>query len=132
MKKVIVGFIIAISILGAGMAMYYSRQPMEEVDTLSHDDFVYAITDRFPSLVRDGKPVIEVVDAQRIENTWYIITIKSIHEEKMSVPVKVILLDNGQSSPDLRAIAGPDIRFTETEMLRYNLPDSVILELQES
>lgn len=87
-----------------------------------------SVISEFPGLTKEGKPFIAIQDIEIIEEKWYIINIRSHSEPKVVVPVYLIFYDDG--GENLRLILGPDTHFTETEMLQYNIPDSIIRKFQ--
>jgi len=133
MKKLIIGLFIIFTSLGLGVALY-SRFQIPKTNEPSNEDIISAITNEFPIFLDDNIPVIEVTEKERFENKWYVITIKSIHEKEAFVPIKTVIVSENTSNNTtrLRIVLGPDARFTESSLLQYNVPDSVILELQES
>ncbi len=133
MKRLIIVLIIVIISLGLGVTLY-SRMQVPKTNEPSHEEIISAITYNFPMFLHDNAPVIEVTDVERIDDKWYVVTIKSIHEKEAAVPVKIIMINENNSGDNLtlRIVTGPDTYFTEPELLRYNVPDSVILELEES
>ncbi len=132
MKRI--AFIVVIIVAIASGAALYGILQSPKTETPSQDTFIDAITDAFPLFLKDDKPVIQVVDIKNTDETWYIITLKSIHEEVMSVPVRVVFTSANSSSESnrLNLLLGPGTHFTEAELLRYNVPDSVIMELQKT
>lgn len=132
MRKLLIGILASIVIISLGVVIYNSRQP-QKVNSPTNEDIITTITDSFPFFLKDDSPVIEVADMKQVNDIWYIVTIKSINEKTVAVPIKAVLINN--STPDeevkLGLILGPDTHFTESELLGNNLPDSVILELRK-
>ena len=86
------------------------------------------IASRIPMLSSGGTPVF-AIDSISSHGSWHIAKIKSLKETRRPVPVIAIL--NELDDTTLNIVLGPDTHFTETELLRNNVPDSVILELQK-
>lgn len=128
MKKSITISIAVILILFAGIIIFVRTQ-RATIPQPSNDEFIQAITDKFPDFIDDDDPVIAVDSVSRHNYKWYIVTIKSLSKVEVFIPVKVVVLDEGDS---LSVILGPDTYFTEAEIALHNLPESAILELQES
>lgn len=128
MKKSITISIAVILILFAGIIIFVRTQ-RATIPQPSNDEFIQAITDKFPDFIDDDDPVIAVDSVSRHNYKWYIVTIKSLDRVENFVPVKLIIVDEGDN---LSVILGPDTQFTELEMISRNLPESAILELQES
>lgn len=130
--------LIGIVILMVGIGIFFGinsfdkKQAPEGVDRWSREAIVQAIVSARPSLTVDSRPVIEIDSVSMPENGWYVAVIKSVREKKTSVPVRVVLVDNGGHSSKLSVLLGPDTYFSEPEMLSLNIPDSVILELKKS
>lgn len=98
-----------------------SRQP-------SNEEFIQAITKKFPDFIDGDTPVIAIDSVSRHDYVWYIVTIKSKDKVETFVPVKLVL-HNFDSN--LSVSLGPDTSFTDTEIKTQNLPESVILELRK-
>lgn len=130
-KKVAV-IILSVAIVVTGLILVTLKINKDDSAIQNTDEqlqvrVIEAITKGRPSLLDNGKPIIEV-DSLSHHNSWYIASIKSVNETGDAVPVKVVLID---SNGVMRSILGPETRFTEAEMLKYNIPDSVIQELQK-
>jgi hypothetical protein len=133
-RRTIVGALILLVLIVGGIVGAKSLQDHQAVNNPSNhlnEEIIGAITRDNPTLVYQNKPVIEVVSTKQFEGKWYVVTIKSIHEKTMPVPVKVVLLDQGEPDHILTALLGPDVHFTDSEMGSANLPDSVMLELEK-
>ncbi len=125
MKKIIIG-ILLLFVVTAGIFIWNRpADPNQSID----DRIIEAITKEFPTFSSDDGPVIEIDSVSRHDNNWHIATIKSSRSGDESGFVKVILAD---TNTELKVIAGPDTYFTEAELLKRNIPDSVILELRRS
>ena len=98
-------------------------------NTYTNADIISVITREKPVFLDGTNPVIEVNSNKQLEDGWHVITIKSIHEDTMSVPIFVVMTRSDNPASKFNMILGPDTHFTEAEMLQYNLPDSVIREL---
>lgn len=110
------------------VGIIYSNQRQQEVEEMSPDIFINAISYEFPFFLQEGKSVIKIGTIKSFENGWHVVTIRSIREASEPVPVFVVL---NELNNKLRVVLGPDTYFSETELLRHNIPDSVILGLQE-
>lgn len=130
MKKFIPISIIALLIL-SGFALFFLQDIFTTKDESTIDDekILYVITEKMPLFSLNSKPVIKIDSVSRHRGGWQIVTIKSLRSSEKFVPVKVVMLD---TEGKLTIIAGPDTYFTESELLKYNVPDSVIMELQKS
>lgn len=127
MKKVILAGTILILTIGSILVWPVISRPTETIST--EEQILKSIAREFPSFSADGKPVIELSSISTHDNGWYVATIKSLQSVKNPVPVRLVLLEtDGQ----IRTILGPDVHFSEEEMLALNIPDSVILEILES
>ena len=127
-KKYILGCILLLILIGFGIFTAKVILMDKNDDLTIEDRILYAITENNSGFLHDNKPVIEIDAVSVFEDRWYVATVKSIRATDEIVPVKVVLLD---TNGILRMTAGPDTHFTETELLRYNIPDSVILELRK-
>lgn len=129
MKKVVISLAVIILLsFGAGIFLLWSsrsnkNQPTEE------DVITQAITRAVPMFSDGDKPVIEISSITKFEDAWYIININSHHKANNDVLVYLVL--HGFNN-DLQVVVGPDTYFNETEMLQYNIPDSIIKELSVS
>lgn len=94
----------------------------------SNEDFLQAITHQFPDFIKNDDPVIAIESISRHDYIWYIATIRSTSEVENFVPVRVVLVNRNNT---LSVILGPSVHFTEYDLDSYNLPNSVILELQK-
>jgi len=130
MKKIFIVLTLVIA-MTAGVIIY-GKQTNQKTSVSLDESVIRAITNKFPILLKDNKPIIEIADIKQVDTKWYVITIKSINEEEMSVPVKVVLLDYNHPNLDFEIIVNPSTRFVEADMLQRNLPDSVIIELLKS
>ena len=129
MKKVSV-VILSVAIVVTGLVLVILKinkkdSAIQNTNEQLQTKVIEAITEGKPSLLDNGEPIIEIDSLSR-HNDWYIASIKSINDTGDIVPVKVILVD---SNGVMRSIFGPETRFTETEMLQYNVPDAIIKEL---
>lgn len=118
-------FLVFVSIVVlAAIEFFRDKEPK-----LSDDEYIIkAITESNSEFIHNNKPVIEIDSITVFNDHWYVATIKSLRATENIVPVKVVVLD---TDGIFKVIAGPDTHFTEAELLRYNMPDSVILELQK-
>lgn len=121
-----------LSVLAAGAWLFILNQSEPSSEAPSEDSFLQFITDTFPLFTEKNEPVIAVDSISRHENNWYIVTIKSIHDVEVFVPVRIIVFYREGLERDPSVILGPDTHFTETEMLSNNIPDSIIRELRDS
>lgn len=126
MKKVIIIFTVFALLISLG-ALTFLRIQQATTPQPSNEDFLQAITHKFPDFADNNEPVITIDSISRHEYKWYIVTIKSLDRVENFVPVKLIMVDEGDN---LSVILGPDTQFTELEMISHNLPESAILELQ--
>ena len=122
----IIGIAVLVSTV-AGLFLFNDGFLRQERAT--QEDYIHqAIIEKYPGLMIGGVPLIELKSVTEPEPGWYIANIGSIQETKKDVPVYVVLRG---SDENVRVFLGPDIHFSEAEMLSLNMPDSVILELQK-
>lgn len=124
MKKHIYAItVIAIAVFSlTGIYLYTT---IKNTDNSTADDRITsAIIDAAPFLSSEGSPVFKIKSANKSDN-WYAVTIESLRETATHTPVYVILVENNGK---VQTILGPDTNFTEAEMLKYNVPDSIIRE----
>ena len=127
MKRLVVSLVALFIIIGAGAIIFNNFYPKQ--NKLPYDkELIQAITRTFPAYLYKDKPIVEVASVSKYDNAWYDVTIKSLHEVKEFVPVKIVLVD---SQDGLHVVLGPDALFTEDQMLQANLPDAVIIGLQK-
>lgn len=128
-KKVIFGIILLLILASAAIFLQGRDFLSKNTAPAKEERILHAITDNIPAFLYEGEPVIGIDSISTFDDKWHIVTIKSLRTSEKFVPVKIIMLDNGD---ELRIISGPDTHFTEPELLKYNVPDAVILELQKS
>lgn len=97
----------------------------------NNEELLRVITHTFPNLTSEGKPVIQIDSVSRHHDDWYIVTIKSLRQTGELVPVRVVLLDQQENNVGLQVLLGPDTYFSKRETLAFDLPDSVIIELEK-
>lgn len=102
------------------------NKPTEDDGLIDKNYILQVITQEFPGFTYDNEALIEIGDVMKFEEKWYVTTVNSPRDSEIRVPVYILL--HGDTD-NLRVVLGPDAHFTETEMLQYNLPDSIIKEL---
>lgn len=127
MKKIVIG-LLSFAVLVGGLFLLFKFTDHEKY-TSTEDEVTQVIVDNFPYFSYNRTPAFRIDSLSSHDNIWYIATIKPLNSTEVSVPVKIILMRENQSSSSLRIILGPDTVFTESEMISYNIPDSVIKEL---
>lgn len=127
MKKLLI-FTGAIAVLLVGI---FTFRTYFSTSLPSNRVVLQTITNQYPEFLSNNKPVIQVESVSRFEDEWYIITLKSLNEVEQFVPVKALLTETPHTSTGLKIVLGPEVHFTESEMRYYNLPDTVIKELQK-
>lgn len=112
--------------LVVGLFALHSKKGLSEEGI--EQDILTAILSENPYLVKEGQPMVELSALDSIETNWFIATIRSVNSPKQP-DVKLVLLHD-MIKP--RIIFGPEIDFSEDDLIRFNIPDSVILELLNS
>lgn len=119
--------LVLVLVTGIGVFLGYKQSTFVPSDTtLSEEELVIkTITGISPVFSHEGNPVFAIDSLSRYDEKWYVVTIRSIHETKATVPVYFLF---ARTNDTLQTILGPDTRFSESEMLHYNVPDSIIRE----
>lgn len=98
-------------------------------DIVTIDDRILRfLSSEFTGLNHNGKPIFKIKSTSQFEDKWYVVTIDSLSKTAVDVPVYFLLTDENNT---LHFILGPDTHFTEAEMLKYNVPDSIIKEFSD-
>jgi hypothetical protein len=123
----IIGTVVIAVILGftilTGFLTSQQKTPTQE------DLILNTITESVSPFSHEGRSIVEIESISRHEDGWYIVELKPVRSYKGYIPVKLIMSDTGGT---LNIISGPDTYFGEPELLKLNVPDSVILELRKS
>lgn len=125
-RTVVIGVVVTVVLLIGGIFGYQELQRSQAAAL--QREITQAISRDRPALTDKDKPLFDIISITQPETGWYIVTIKSIHEKTMTVPVKLILNDIN-SEKTLTVILGPDNHFSEGDMVPLALPDSVKMEL---
>ena len=128
-KKTILSVLLVLLVLSLGALLVNKIVTGQDDTPDTKERLLQTITEDTPAYSHNNTPVIEIDSVITFEDKWHIVTIKSLRSKGAAVPVKVIMLDVGNKS---MIIAGPDTHFAEPELLKKNVPDSVILELRKS
>ncbi len=127
-KLVLISGTVVLAVVGiwGGISIYnkLTAEPLSDEEQL-----IKIITSEYPSFTSNEEPLIEIESVSDNYKGWYVVTIKSKRPVKNFVPVKLVMLETGGIA---KTILGPDTHFTESDLLKYNVPDSVIMELQKS
>lgn len=81
-----------------------------------------------PELVVDDKPVFAIERVERVEQRWYIVTIRNNDDPEGLNAAKVLLYDGGKSD-GLSLVLGPGTSFPAEVTQAYDLPGPVAEEL---
>lgn len=141
-RRISVGFILLVILVGGlSWAAGLSRTQPKASKTYTDEELLRIIVKDIPALTYKGKPVVRIYSVAHREDKWYVVTIKSLRPVKTFVPVRLVLLNQGEPSNKLTVVQGPDVQFSTTEhadseagydITALNMPDWVILELQKS
>ncbi len=136
-NKALIASVILLPVILVGV--WIGSQNTQPKPTIKHteEEILQVIIRDIPAFSNEGKPVAQIDSISRHDDKWYVATVKSLHPVKNFVPVKVVLLDYGKPSNNLKVVLGPSVYFSDHDlrdhgMASLNLPDSVIIELQKS
>jgi hypothetical protein len=106
-------------------------QPDTSVSTArSNQEITSAIITDQPGLANNGQPIFAIQHVSRIEERWYIVTIRNNDDPEGLNAAKVLLRDQGKDQ-GLTMLLGPGTSFPSEVTQSLDLPGPVAEELNK-